>query len=201
MQGKDQLDVLMGLITEARKNPEGNVIGLGQLLVRQPLEKLQGVRRQIENIAVKGETPELKRLGYAAWVAAAGPGDAFLAASKNKDNLRDFLDAVPTVDEEVRGQLFAKIEPLIFELPSGMQAEGGGSELREQGIRVDYFYPSACRRRGGNTEQNEAVGHWRRPQDRDERPPIEAARSVCLAIHGQRVGAEVRQVHLLRGFR
>ncbi len=92
--------MLMELIADARKNPAGNVIGLGQLLVGQSPEKLQRVRRKIENIAVKGETPELKRLGYAAWVAAAGPDDAFLAASKNKANLRDFLDAVPTVNRK-----------------------------------------------------------------------------------------------------
>ncbi len=140
--GKDQLDVLMGLIEDARKRPGSNVIGLGELLVRQPPDQLQRVRRQIQSIAVKGETPELKRLGYAAWVAAAGPDDAFLAASKNKDNLRDFLDAVPTVNQKVRGQLFAKIEPLIFELPANMQAELGGSELTEQGIHVEYYHPS-----------------------------------------------------------
>ncbi len=140
--GKKQLDVLMELIAEARKDPQSNVIGLGKLLVRQTPENLQRVRNRIETIAVDGETPELKRLGYAAWVAAAGPDDAFLAASKNKDNLRDFLDAVPTVDPSVRDQLFAKVRPLISDLPSNLEAETVGSEIHQQGIRVEYFQPS-----------------------------------------------------------
>ena len=55
----------------------------------------------------------MKQLGYAAWVAATGPDDAFLAASKSKSRLRDFLDAVPTVDESARAQLYDKVEPLI----------------------------------------------------------------------------------------
>ncbi len=140
---KPKLDVLMGLIEEAREDSDSNVIGLGQLLVHQSRDDLQRVQHKIESIAVDGETPELKRLGYAAWVAATGPGDAFLAASRDKDRLRDFLDAVPTVDSSVRGELFEKVRPLISNLPSNLEAETGGRELQEQGIRVEYFYPSA----------------------------------------------------------
>ncbi len=146
------LDVLLDLIAAERKKPEGNVMGLGKLLVQQSPDDLQRVRGKIESIAVGGETTELKRLGYAAWVAAAGPDDAFLAASKNKDNLRDFLDAVPTVDRSVRGQLFAKVRPLISDLPANLQADSGHSRRQEQGIQqlgmqelgmqVEYFFPS-----------------------------------------------------------
>ncbi|NND99511.1 MAG: c-type cytochrome [Pirellulaceae bacterium] len=143
LSGKPALDVLMALIDEARDNPDGNVIGLGQLLVKQSPHDLNRVRQRIEDIAVNGETPELKRLGYAAWVAAAGPGDAFLAASKNKENLRDFLDAVPSVDPQVRGQLFAKVRPLISDLPTHLKAESSSASLAQQGIQVEYYYPSA----------------------------------------------------------
>ncbi len=146
VSGQPTIDVLMGLIAEARKQPEnGNLIGFGQLLVRQSPQSLQSVRRQIESIAIEGESPELKRLGYAAWVAAAGPGDAFLAASKDRDRLRDFLDAVPVVDPSVRGQLFDKVLPLISQLPGELQDESrGGRALREPGIEVEYFYPSGA---------------------------------------------------------
>jgi len=142
--GKNPLDALMDMIDVARKESGGNVIGLGKLLASHSPQQLQQVRNKIESIAIDGETPELKRLGYAAWVAAAGPGDAFLAASKNKRSLRDFLDAVPTVDPTVRGQLYEKVEPLISDLPSHLQAEALGG-LQEQGIQVEYYHPS-----GGN---------------------------------------------------
>ena len=141
--GKNKLDVLMGLIEEARSNEGSNVLGLGKLLVAQSPQDLAHVDAKIKDVAVNGETAELKRLGYAAWVAAAGPDDAFLAASKSKDNLRDFLDAVPTVNESVRGELFEKIRPLIFELPTHMQAESASDSMHEPGIHVDYFYPSS----------------------------------------------------------
>lgn len=141
MTSRKPLDVLMLLISGARSNPQGNVIGLGKLLVQQSPADLQAVQGQIKSIAVDGETAALKRLGYAAWVAAAGPDDAFVAASQSKSNLRDFLDAVPTVDESVRGQLFAKVQPLIEYLPVHLQAEHSGSEVHEQGLQYEFYYP------------------------------------------------------------
>jgi putative heme-binding domain-containing protein len=135
------LDALLDLIDDARKNSAANLLGLGRLLVSHTPEQLQSIRGKIESIAVEGETPELKRLGYAAWVAAAGPGDAFLSASQDKQRLQDFLDAVPSVDESVRGQLYDKILPLISELPSHLPAETS-TALAEPGIQVEYFHPS-----------------------------------------------------------
>lgn len=135
------LDALIRLIESGRKHSAPNVLGLGKLLASHSPEELASVRDKIESIAIDGETDELKRLGYAAWVAAAGPGDAFVAASESKVRLRDFLDAVPIVDQSVRGELYDKVQPLISELPTNLQAEAVGG-LRESGIQVEYYYPS-----------------------------------------------------------
>ena len=138
----NELDLLMGLIHAAQKDKNSNLAGLGKLLIRQPATDLQRVRDQIENLATKGSTRDIKRVAYAAWVAAAGPDDAFLAASQSKERLRDFLDAVPNVQVSARGALYDKVEPLISSLPSHLQAEQSGSQLQATGIAVDYFYPS-----------------------------------------------------------
>ncbi|MBC8351073.1 MAG: c-type cytochrome [Planctomycetes bacterium] len=138
----NELDLLMTLIDAAQQDKDSNLAGLGNLLAKQPASDLQRVRDQIENLATKGSTPEIKRVAYAAWVAAVGPDDAFLAASKSKERLQDFLDAVPTVQTSARGALYDKVAPLISALPSHLQAEKTGSLLREAGIKVDYFYPS-----------------------------------------------------------
>ena len=139
--GRQPLDALMDLIDSARKESTGNVLGLGKLLASHAPSQLQAIRNRIESIAIDGETPELKRLGYAAWVAAAGPGDAFVAASNDKGRLRDFLDAVPTVDQSVRGQLYDKVKPLISDLPTNLQAEASAG-LQEPGIQVEYYHPN-----------------------------------------------------------
>ena len=135
-------DLLMDLIDSAQQDKNSNLAALGTLLTKQSPSDLQRVKDQIENLATKGSTSDIKRVAYAAWVAASGPDDAFLAASKNKERLKDFLDAVPSVDPSVRGELYAKVEPLISSLPAHLQAEGRSSQLQAAGIHVDYFYPS-----------------------------------------------------------
>ena len=99
------------------------------VLSEQPPAELRKARGRIEHLAVNGKAAETKRLGFAAWIVADGSADdAYLAATQSKDRLRDFLDAVPAIaDEKLHGQLYAKVRPLIFELPVNLKAEPGGS--------------------------------------------------------------------------
>jgi len=141
-ESQSQVKLLMGIIEKAQAEESGNLTGLSSLLVKQSREELATVRERIETLATKGNTDDLKQVGYAAWVAAAGPDDAFLAATKSKQTLRDFLTAVTAVDPAVRGELYGKVAPLISELPNHLQAEQGGSSLAQPGIQVEYYYPS-----------------------------------------------------------
>ena len=143
MTQTSKIDLLVELIQRAQKGATANVAGLAEVFSQQPLEELQSVRAFVEDLAVHGETEEFKRLGYITWVALTGPDDAFLAASQTKARLRDFLDAVPSASDVARQTLYEKVQPLIFDLPTHLQAEPGSSDLRQQGIQVDYFYPSA----------------------------------------------------------
>ncbi len=132
--------LLVDLIEQEQNLPNGNVVGLGQLMASQPMEALKSIQAEVENLAINGATPEVKRLGYAVWVAASGPGDAFLAATKSKERLRDFLDAVPAVNEQARGALFGKVKSLLFELPKNLEAEGSEA-LRLNGVSAGYATP------------------------------------------------------------
>ena len=131
-------ETLLGLIDQAA-NSGGNIGALGKVLAKQPLAELAKSLARIENFAVNGKNSELKQLGYAAWVAASGPGDALLAASKTKSSLRDFLDAVPSVDASARVKLYDKVEPLIAVLPTHLQAESNTTDVSEPGMRVEYY--------------------------------------------------------------
>jgi putative heme-binding domain-containing protein len=95
---------------------------------------------RVERLATQGATPEVRRPAYAAWVATAGADDPFLAATRTPQGLRDFLDAVPLVEDRVRESLYEKVRPLAFDLPPQLQAsanEGGGVP----GLRVEFFHP------------------------------------------------------------
>lgn len=139
------LPVLLALIEERDANGPADAIGgLGKLLAEQPATELKKARGRIENLATKAKTAGIRQLGYSAWIAADGSGDAaFFAASKSKDSLRDLLAAVPSIaDEKLRGGLFAAVRSLMFELPPNLKAEEGGGALVQSGILVDYFEPN-----------------------------------------------------------
>ena len=139
-------ELLMEVIEDRiAREPKSNLEGLGQLLLVQPTEALQKLQTRIEVLATEGVSQATRQLGYAAWITASGSADdAYLAAVQSKRRLRDFLDAIPGVaNETLRGSLYAKVRPLISELPGALAAEKGGASLQQHGLQVDYYYPSA----------------------------------------------------------
>ncbi|MCH8829459.1 MAG: HEAT repeat domain-containing protein [Planctomycetes bacterium] len=145
LQKKNTLGLLLDLIEDRDSRKEGGLTALGELLSEQPASQLKTQRDRIAKLATSGQSAESKRLGYVAWIVADGSADdAFLAACKSKDRLRDFLNAVPGIaNEKLRQTIYAKVRSLIFELPANLQVETSGSGLQMQGIKVDYFFPSA----------------------------------------------------------
>ena len=134
---KKPVDLLFTAIADEQAKDDGNVVNLGLTLASQPAADLRSVKKQIKRLATEGQTAEVKSAGYAAWVTAVGPGDAFLEASKSADQLRDFLNAIPIVDERNQSRLFEKIEPLIFELPAGIKTKA--SLPASPGLEVSYY--------------------------------------------------------------
>ena len=141
--GSKPLDLLFEAIETEKAKPKGNVVNLGALLASQSPGDLRSVAKQIRDMALNGKTSDVKTAGYAAWVTAVGPGDAFLEATKSADRLRDFLSAIESVDEKERGKLFDKIQPLVFELPASIGAETGVLESGRPGLEVSYYAPNS----------------------------------------------------------
>ncbi|GAB4135374.1 MAG: hypothetical protein Tsb009_01560 [Planctomycetaceae bacterium] len=140
MKNLDKMNLLLNLIEERDSAKQGGLTALGQLLSEQPAADLNKHRTRIANLALKGNSAQTRQIAYAAWITAEnGPGDAFLEASKSKERLRTFLEAVPKVSPEVRNSLYNRVRGLVFELPSTLKAEPGGSSLAQPGIRVDFY--------------------------------------------------------------
>jgi putative heme-binding domain-containing protein len=138
-----QLELLLDLIDQAQPGAGGNLSQWGKLLSRQSPASLRPVVKRLASLATQGTNAEVRRMGYAAWIAADETDEPFLVASRRKDSLRDFLKATSHVSSEIRRKLYARIRPLIAELPPHLSAEGGGADFGQSGLRVDYFYPYA----------------------------------------------------------
>ncbi|MBO50043.1 MAG: dehydrogenase [Planctomycetaceae bacterium] len=137
--------LLLDLLEERDGNKSTGLATIGSLLASQPKKDLATVAGRIEKLAVSAKNDAIRRLALVAWITADGNGDdALLATSTSKARLRDFLDAVPAIaNTKLRSQLYEKVQPLTVDLPSALKAEQSGSALEQQGIKVDYFFPSA----------------------------------------------------------
>ena len=143
LAGTDKLKLLLDLIEQKQQAQNSNLLALGQVLAQQSPADLQTIVPQLKRFATQGKNAIVRQLGYAAWISAAGADEPFLVASRKKDSLRDFLNATPSVDPKARGQLFAKIRPLISELPPNLSAEADDSNSQSAEYQVDYFFPYA----------------------------------------------------------
>ena len=145
MQKVNKLNLLLDLFEGGDARGEThNLSSFGQLLTEYSADQLSTVSNRIEELALSGKNDSTRRVAYVAWIVALGsPDDAYLAAVQSKDRLREFLSAVPEItDAKLRAQLYSKVQPLIFEMPSGLKAEAGGSSSHQPGIQVEYYYPS-----------------------------------------------------------
>lgn len=139
-----RLPLVLDLIKE-RDASGGDLASLRQLLAETPAADLKAARDRLEELVVTAQSPEARQSAITAWITADGSSDdAFLTASRSKESLRDFLNAVPAIaDEKLRGSLFETIRPLLYSLPGSLELEPGGAAFGTNGIHVDYFYPSA----------------------------------------------------------
>ena len=132
----NKMDLLLQLVGKARSG-KGNAAGLGKILMRLPKSELLGNEDAFADIAINGESDDLRQAAYTAWIKAAGAGDAFLAATKSTSTLREFLVAVPGMSADVRSMLYEKVEPLVSELPT--QLVENVEQSTAPGMRVEYF--------------------------------------------------------------
>lgn len=130
--------LLVELINEAADAASNSLAALGRLLLEQPATELAEVRQSIERMAAEGKSPLVQRVGYAAWVALAGPDDPFLSATQSTDQLRRFLEAVPLMGTEARSTLYEKVAPLTMTLPPQLEASHIAGPA-SPGVRYEFF--------------------------------------------------------------
>ncbi len=144
LQETDLAALIVKLLAQRDAESQIGIAGLGTLLTLQPADQLSPHAGTIETLAVQGQSPDTRRYAFAAWIASDGTGDdAYLAATRSKEQLRDFLSAIPVIaDEGVRGNLYSKVLALVSSLPTQLESEEGGASLAQPGIHVDFYQPS-----------------------------------------------------------
>ena len=138
--GTSSLPVLLDLIEE-RDSTDGDTGPLKQLLAEAPAVDLRVARHRLEHLAEHGQTADARQAAFAAWIIADNStDDVYLAATRRRSSLIDFLNAVPDIpDETLRGSLFGPVSSLLHSLPTAIESDNTG--LTRRGIQVDYYHP------------------------------------------------------------
>ncbi len=68
-----------------------------------------------------------------------------------------FSPPVPYVDVRLRGELYVKVAPLVFELPSRLRGDATATANRRPGIRVEFFDPQGADAKRETLEEMEPV--------------------------------------------
>jgi putative heme-binding domain-containing protein len=103
---------------------------LARLLTSKPdALAREGVRADLQKLALSGRQPTIRQLGFVALVAADGGADkAWALAVKSPASLRDFVESVPLIgDASHRAALYPKVAALLAGLPKEL---AGGKEKK-----------------------------------------------------------------------
>ncbi|MCA1684921.1 MAG: HEAT repeat domain-containing protein, partial [Planctomycetia bacterium] len=128
--GKSTLDVLLDAIramdTEKGGHGEGVVFDLVRLLTGRPAAELAGARGKLEALAIGGNFPVTRELGFVALIAADGSTEhAWEVATRSVTSLQDLLNAMPMVgDPGLRASLYPRVLPLLDGLPKSLAPAG-----------------------------------------------------------------------------
>jgi putative heme-binding domain-containing protein len=134
------LDTLRGLDESKGDRDDSVVYELARLLTSRPVTELSTVRGDLESLVTKAKLSITRQVGYLGLIAADGGVDkSWALAVSSVPTLRDFLEAVPMIrDPSLRSSLFARIAPLVENLPAnlstGKKSKGG---LEGRFVRIE----------------------------------------------------------------
>lgn len=128
LDSKSEMNVLLDAI-QSQDAPKATtdetiVIDLIRLLTTRPAKELQGIRPELEKMALAARSPVTRQLGFVALISADGDVEkSWALAGKSTAGLRDLVSAMPFIrDPGVRANLYPKVEPLLQGLPKELMA-------------------------------------------------------------------------------
>ncbi len=132
---KSEPRVLVDAIAQHDADPKAQddsvAFDLARLLTSKPDALARdGLRADLEKLALSARQPTVRQLGFVALIAADGNADkAWALGLKSAAHLRDLVEAVPLIgDAGQRAALYPKVAALLSGLPK--EVNGGGKELK-----------------------------------------------------------------------
>lgn len=139
---RTQLAELLAWIGQAERDSLASLNDLAQLLRQYDQTALAGSQESLHRLATETESPIVRRAVYQAWVLAGGAETAWEHAVTSPRRMTDLLAAAQQVSgNPVAAPLYAKIRPLMFELPESLGSTSGSASEDQPAVAFEYYEP------------------------------------------------------------
>ncbi len=124
----------------ARSESEPAAGGLARLLPLQLPEELKSARDQLQQLAEKGASADIRQ---ASWAALAAADDSFDRvwpdASRSPARMTELLEGIPLLlDPDFRSKAYERVAPLLTGLPAALQADADATKAtRGRFVRIE----------------------------------------------------------------
>ncbi len=121
---KSRIDELFIVLGKATRSEPAIVGTLARQLPLQSPADLKTVRPRLAILSTEGGSPEVRQAAWASLALADGSFDtAWAEAAKSPASLTELLNGIPLInDADFRAKAYAKVKPLLGELPADLVA-------------------------------------------------------------------------------
>ncbi|MEW4561076.1 c-type cytochrome [Bremerella sp. JC770] len=137
---------LVAWISTAESKNLPSLNDLAKLLPAANKEDVVKSQDLLEKLAATTNSRVVRRAIYASWIQSGEAEAAWAHASQSPALMSDFLSSARSVSKSAEAApLYAKIRPLMFELPASLKSESGSIAGVGPAVVFDYYEPNPAK--------------------------------------------------------
>ncbi|PQO25255.1 hypothetical protein C5Y96_25465 [Blastopirellula marina] len=161
IQPKYREEAISVLATKNNRSPMGELIAwvstaesknlpslndLANMLPKASQADLAKSQDLLEKLASTTQSAVVRRAVYTSWIQSGGAEAAWAHASQSPALMADLLQSARSISKSAEAApLYAKIRPLMFELPASLRPESGSIAGDGPAVAFDYYEPNPAK--------------------------------------------------------
>ncbi|QDU76752.1 Cytochrome c-552 precursor [Bremerella volcania] len=143
---RSPLGELIAWISTAENKNLPSLNDLAGMLPQAKQAELSKSQDLLEKLASTTNSSVVRRAVYTSWIQSGGAEAAWAHASQAPAQMADLLQSVRSISKSTEAApLYAKIRPLMFELPATLRPESGSTASDGPAVAFDYYEPNPAK--------------------------------------------------------
>ncbi|MBA2115557.1 DUF7133 domain-containing protein [Bremerella alba] len=143
---RSSMGELVAWVTTAESKNLPSLFDLANMLPKANQADLIKSQDLLEKLASTTTSPVVRRAAYASWIQSGAAEAAWEHASQSPAQMADLLQTARSLSNSAEATpLYAKIRPLMFELPASFRPESGSIAGDGPAVAFDYYEPNPAK--------------------------------------------------------